>query len=113
MEARKQRANQLRELKKELASYLGQSVKDLPPELQKKIHTEQMIQPITTSGLEHIDNVMVRLNWGIFYLTDPAFPRKKEQPKPQAAPPQPQKPGQTPPHLDFGPFNPQSGNHHG
>lgn len=135
MTERQQVALQLKQLKEKLRSYNQSLIREVPNELQHSIRSQKTLGPITTSGLEHVDNIIERINWSIYYLTDPSFPRKPAEPAPpspkpapvpapepknQPAPiipplgspsqptqaPLPPKPGE----LNFGPYDPRERN---
>lgn len=115
-------AESLKKLRTKLQPYSDRLMNQLPVELQQAVRSHKTLRPITSSGLEHVDQLIGRINWVVFYLTNPHFPEGfKTAPQP-AQPPQPPAPATppppvtpaapaaptTPPELDFGPFDPRS-----
>lgn len=102
---RQQLVTRLEGLYKAIAAYPKLQFRELPQELQAQIKAEPVIGPITSSGLERTDNLLVRLMWLIYYLSDPTFPAAYQQ-KPAAAPTK-SSIKSTPNNLDFGPYDPR------
>lgn len=108
-------ANSLQKLKEKLQPYSSETIHQLPKELQIAVRSHKTLGPITSSGLERVDKLIKRINWAIFYLTNPRFPQDFQQPtNPPAQPDKPTAPPPTTPptpppaELDFGPFDPRS-----
>lgn len=124
MEEREKIAQRLERLQSDLRPFLSQTVKELPKNLRERIYAERAFGPVTTSGLERIAPLTLRIGWAIDFMRDPNFGQSKPAISTASAPLQPseinkptEKPTEieqvlTPPplnHLDFGPFDPRIG----
>ncbi len=58
-----------------------QTLKDLPEPLQKELREYELLGNLTSSGLEHVDGLIDRIGWLIYYLNDPTFPANYTIPK--------------------------------
>lgn len=77
-------------------------LKELPEPLQEEIRSYNSLNPLTSSGIEHITTIIDRINMAIFYLADPDFPdnwdgREVTQLTKPTAPPTPPSPTVEPP----------------
>ncbi len=131
MDERQALAGQLEKLHTDLEAYEDGLIQSLPSELKKRVHSQVILGTMTSSGLEHVSSILNRINWAIYYLTDPDFTRRYEAKQRtrqqqafasaiQATPsPTPSAQYSTPAskleepesqiNLDFGPFDPRQG----
>lgn len=122
IEERQKLAHSLDALSNDLLAFRQGLVKDLPDELRKRTQANKFIQPMTSSGIEHIDKVLARLRAASFYLNDPSFPYPQQNDNPSSkadeeytveAPAagaksnKETKESTIKPELDFGPFDPR------
>lgn len=128
---RQQIIKRLESLRDELEKYVSDRnlLRELPPELLSAVKKEPAIAPITSSGIERIAPIFMRLNWSITLFKDPNFPPDhveqhtvdhQSAPLPPAPQPDspvtstapPTNPPAMPPDdsLDFGPFKPKGMN---
>lgn len=116
----------LKSLKADLMDYRDRQIKDLPSEIQSRVHNESILGPITSSGLERVSDIIIRIMWLSLFLENPHLANSAKQNnynnnddhhQPTPAPPAIVKPIiQTSPKpkptivnnqkLDFGPYDP-------
>lgn len=112
MEQRLVLAEHLQHLRKRLQERPELALRDLPKDLQQTIREQKVLGSITSSGLEYVTTIIDRIDWAIYYLSEPSFPANQKvaaeaEPQPEATKPAERKNDHRDVHsLDFGPFDP-------
>lgn len=117
---------QLNILKRVLVDRPEALVRELPADIRERVMANELLGTLTSSGLEKITSIIDRINWAIYYLSNPEHlePSLDEQEAEltvatdtgsdfnsnhQTAKLNPTQSPATPPNndkLDFGPFRP-------